>query len=242
MRLYCGTSGFAYDQWKGAFYPPQLRSEEMLAYYAARLDCVEINNTFYRMPSAETIAKWAAAVPASFRFVLKASQRISHRGKLRGDDAITSMLHLWKMAATLEGRLAAVLIQTSPYQRKDLGVLREFLTRTVVSGQRVAFELQHPSWNDDETDQLLADFGCTRCIADKDQGQTRIPLLGSWAYLRLRRETYSEAELAAWLELLATCKIDEGYVFFKHEDTAAGVLLAIQLARLVRERAAVGVC
>src|SRR5262245_51183297 len=99
MQIFAGTSGFSYPQWKGSFYPPDLPDGELLAYYAARLPVVEINNTFYRMPRADLLTRWAEKVPDGFQFVLKAPQRITHKDRL--DGTADAVAHLWKTAAGL---------------------------------------------------------------------------------------------------------------------------------------------
>jgi uncharacterized protein YecE (DUF72 family) len=238
MRLLTGTSGYAYDQWRGRFYPDDLDGDAMLGHYAARLPAVEINNTFYRMPKTAVLEKWRAQAGPGFTFVLKASQRISHKGKL-GPDSLDSMQYLWKVAGALGDQLGPVLIQTPPWFRKDAGVLRAFLEAAFPpdrGARRIAFELAGASWDDDEIDQLLGDFACARCIADKDDGSARTVRTTSWTYTRLRRDDYSPEQLGAWLDRLAVLGGDEHFVFFKHEETARGAELALELAALAAAR------
>lgn len=232
MQLRCGTSGYAYAQWHGAFYPAELPEDGRLAHYAQRLPTVEINNTFYRMPKRDVVARWGAAVPPGFVFVLKASRRITHQAKLRPPEAHDSMAYLWRVADALGPALGPVLLQTPPYLRADLGLLREFLAAAVPAGRRVAFELAHDSWDDPAVDQLLVDAGCARCIADRDDGSARWPAIGAWAYLRLRRDDYPVAELAGWRARLLAAGPAEAFVFFKHEDTAHGPAMAEAMQRL----------
>ena len=226
MILRCGTSGFSYAQWRGPFYPADLADDGLLGHYAGRLPTVEINNTFYRMPKADVLTRWRAQVPATFAFVLKASRRITHMAKLKPPEAHESMAYLWKVAAALDPQLGPVLVQTPPYVKGDVGLLREFLAACVPAGRRVAFELQGASWDTDEIDQAIVDAGCARCIADRDDGTARMPAVGAWAYVRLRRDDYSAAEQAAWLERLRATTATEAFVFFKHEDTAHGPAMA----------------
>lgn len=236
MRLLTGTSGFAYAQWRGRFYPEDLDDDAMLAHYAARLPAVEINNTFYRMPRPAVLETWKERAGPAFTFVLKASQRISHKAKLKGPDAIDSMHYLWKVAATLGDQLGPVLIQTPPWLRRDDGLLRAFLAEAfppeppAAGRRRIAMELASPSWDADEVDQALADAGVARCIADKDDGSARAVRTASWTYVRLRRDDYAPEQLAGWLDRLAGLGGDEAFVFFKHEETARGAELALELA------------
>lgn len=231
MQLLCGTSGYAYPQWRGSFYPSDLKDEEMLGSYASRLPTVEINNTFYRIPKPEVVESWRGKVPPSFTFVIKASQRISHRGKLRGEEALGSLRYLYSVIERLGSQLGAVLVQTPPYLRADAGALAELLA-VVPAGQRIAFELPHPSWHAAEIDRLLLERGHCRVVADKEDGSATWPELADWAYVRLRREDYSPAQLATWLAELQRRSLARAYVFFKHEDTARGAELALELAAL----------
>ncbi|HVV82739.1 MAG TPA: DUF72 domain-containing protein, partial [Kofleriaceae bacterium] len=230
MEIRVGTSGFAYPQWRGRFYPDDLDDEAMLGYYAARLPAVEINNTFYRMPKADVVARWRQqAARPDFTFVWKASRRISHQARLKAPDAHDSMAYLYKVAAALGDQLGPVLIQTPPYLEKDTGLLREFLAAAVPPGRAVAFELQGAHWDGDDVDQVLGDHGCARCVADKDDGSARLVRTASWSYVRLRKDDYGEAELASWLERVRALGGDRAWIFFKHEETARGVELAMAL-------------
>lgn len=229
LRFLIGTSGFAYPQWRGRFYPEELPDDDLLGYYAARLLTVEINNTFYRMPKREVVAKWRAQAGPRLTFVWKASRRISHQAKLKGAAAVESMAYLWQVAEPLGDQLGPVLIQTPPYVKKDAGVLREFLAAAVPPGRRVAFELAAPSWDDDEIDQVLADHGCARCVADKVDGSARLVRTAPWQYVRLRADDYADAALRDWCARLRAQGGDEAFVFFKHEETARGVELALAM-------------
>ena len=232
MRFLVGTSGYAYPQWRGRFYPDDLADDAMLAHYAGRLVTVEINNTFYRMPKTEVVTKWRDQVGPAFRFVWKASRRISHQAKLKPPEAFDSMAYLYKVAAPLGDQLGPVLIQTPPYLRKDVGLLREFLAGAVPEGKPVAFELAGSSWDTDEVDQVLADRGCARCIADREDGSARLVRTASWLYVRLRADDYSDEALTSWRDRLRTLGGDEAWVFFKHEDTARGAEMALALQAL----------
>ena len=234
MQLLTGTSGYAYPQWRGSFYPADLPDDAMLATYAAKLPSVEINNTFYRMPKPAVLEKWRTQAGPGFVFVLKASQRISHKAKLKPPDAHDSMAYLWKMAASLGDQLGPVLIQTPPWLKKDVGLLREFLAATVAPGQRVAMELASSSWDDDEVDAALADAAVARCIADKADGTARAVRTAPWTYARLRRDEYGPDQLTGWLDRMVGLGGDAAFVFFKHEDTARGAEMALELAALGR--------
>jgi len=233
MRFRIGTSGFSYKEWKGSFYPQDLPAAGMLGYYASRLDTVEINNTFYRMPTKDLLEKWAAAVPESFTFVLKASQRITHQKRLK--DAGEEIAYFLEAAAVLGARLGPVLFQTPPHLRKDLARLEAFLG-LLPSGTRAAFEFRHESWLDDAVYDALRARRAVLCAADVDdaggQGPPLVPT-ADWGYLRLRRAEYSAADLAGWAERVKALPWSEAYVFFKHEEAGRGAAYALELARLV---------
>src|SRR5437899_2742396 len=145
MNFYVGTSGYSYKEWKGPFYPEDLPAKQMLHYYGERFRTVEINNTFYRMPKASVLEAWAGEVPADFKFVLKASQRITHMQRLKGSEE--SLAYLLKAADALKGRLGPLLFQLPPNMKKDAQRLRDFLA-LLPSQRRVAFEFRHQSWFD----------------------------------------------------------------------------------------------
>src|SRR6266403_1062971 len=165
MNLYVGTSGFSYKEWKGTFYPEDLPEKQMLRYYGERFRSVEINNTFYRMPKESVLEAWAAEVPAEFRFVLKASQRITHFRRLK--DAGDSLSYLLRVAGVLNERLGPLLFQLPPNLKKDVPRLREFLV-LLPSHRRAAFEFRHQSWFDEETFGLLRDHQAALCIAEAE--------------------------------------------------------------------------
>lgn len=223
MQLFAGTSGFSYKAWKGNFYPADLPDARMLEYYAGQLPSVEINNTFYRMPSAKMVAKWLQVVPESFRFVLKATRRISHFSRLRADDELLD--YLFSVTAELGERLGAHLVQMPPYAKKDVEALRAFLGR-VPQGDRVAFEFRNESWFDEDVYDALREFDSALVLADG--GKVDVPLVptASWGYLRLRGDDYDAAALDEWRRRIRELPWTDAFVFFKHEDDGAGPRLA----------------
>ncbi|HUP00621.1 MAG TPA: DUF72 domain-containing protein [Gemmatimonadota bacterium] len=230
MKLWAGTSGYSYKEWKGVFYPEDLAPGDMLRYYSGRLPAVEINNTFYRMPTEKLLESWAEQVPEGFRFAIKASRKITHQKKLAAADEETG--YLLRTASVLGDRLGPILFQLPPYLRKDAALLAEFLDllpRTILA----AFEFRHASWLEDEILDLLAREGRALCVAESEDGLDA-PRLGTadWGYLRLRRTDYDEAALARWAARIATQGWSDAYVFFKHEDEAAGPRLAARFLEL----------
>jgi uncharacterized protein YecE (DUF72 family) len=228
MELFCGTSGFSFKEWKGPFYPEKLPADEMLAFYAERLPAVEINNTFYRMPRKEVIAGWRDQVPPEFRFVIKASRRISHI--LRLEDCEEPARYLFEAVAGLGERLGAVLVQLPPHFRADVGRLEAFL-ELVPEALPVAFEFRHESWQDDAVLAALAARNAACVVADNDGAVPKaLPAPASWTYLRLRAPEYPPAKLRAWRKLLA--RFERAYVFFKHEADGTGPKLAQRMQKL----------
>ena len=218
MQVLVGTSGFSYKEWKGSFYPKDLKNADMLRYYAERFSSVEINNTFYRMPKAEMLEGWRDQVPPGFLFVLKASQRITHRKRLK--DSGEPLDYLLKAAEGLGEQLGPILFQLPPYFKKDVERLGAFL-EILPGGRPFAFEFRHESWTDDEVHGLLRDRNVALVCADTeesgDEGAPIVPT-ADWGYVRLRRCDYTPDELAPWADRIRSQPWQRAFVFFKHED------------------------
>ena len=231
MNFYVGTSGYAYKEWKGSFYPDDLPAAKMLSYYAERFQTVEINNTFYRVPKTSVVETWTAQVPPGFKFVLKASQRITHMRRLKDvDEPLSYML---RAASTLKDRMGPVLFQLPPNMKKDAARLRDFLAQ-VPTHHRAALELRHQSWFDDEVFGILRDNRAALCIAEAEEGlDTPFVATADWGYLRLRNEEYTKPELKAWAKRVQEQSWQDAFVFFKHEDAGKGPALAKKLLELV---------
>jgi len=229
MHVLTGTSGFAYKEWKGPFYPLDLKNDAMLAYYAGRLASVEINNTFYRMPRESVVAAWADQTPESFRFVLKASRLITHFGRLANvEEEVDYFLSVSNALGTRRG---PTLFQLPPNMKADHDRLRAFVAR-LPRDWPAAFEFRHNSWFDEATCAILREHGAALVIADTDDGCTPFEATGTWGYLRLRREAYADGDLSGWLARLRSTGWERAYVFFKHEDAATGPLLAERFAAM----------
>ncbi len=222
--LRCGTSGFSYDAWKGRFYPADLPARRRLEFYGSVLPAVEINNTFYRMPRPEMLEGWAAQVPDSFRFVLKAPRRITHRERLR--ESADSVGYFVECAGALGPRLGALFFQLPPSLRCDLELLATFLD-AVPAGPRLAFEFRHASWRAPEVDALLRERGVARVVVDTGDGEPDpVVATAPLAMLRLRGPDYPEEALRSWLDAIRGLDAEEVFVFFKHEDQGVAPRLA----------------
>jgi uncharacterized protein YecE (DUF72 family) len=229
MRLFVGTSGFSYKEWKGSFYPEDLPASDMLRYYSQRLSSVEINNTFYRMPRAPMLHQWSEQVPAGFVFVLKASQRITHQKRLK--DSAQEVDYFFRQAAALGDRLGPVLFQLPPNLKKDLPRLSDFLA-LLPGNARAAFEFRHASWFEDDVFQALAARGAALCLAEDEELATPLEATTGWGYARLRRQDYGPEDLRHRAQSYRQQAWKELFVFFKHEEGGRGPALARDFATI----------
>jgi uncharacterized protein YecE (DUF72 family) len=216
MKLLAGTSGYAFKEWKGTFYPKELKDDGWLGYYATRFPTVEINNTFYRLPKQSVLAEWAAQVPETFTFAIKASQRITHHARLKEESA-ELVDYLLRATASLGSRLGPILFQLPPNLRKDVARLKGFLG-LLPPDRRFVFEFRHESWFDDEVMTALRERDVAMCIAEQEDFKCPVRSTASWGYLRLHRLDYDEAALAEWATCVGTQGWSEAYVFFKHDE------------------------
>jgi uncharacterized protein YecE (DUF72 family) len=226
QRLFAGASGYSFKEWYGTFYPDKLKPDAMLAWYAARLPTVEINNTFYRMPAKAVLEKWVATTPTEFRFAIKASRRITHMARLQ-EDARDSVDYLYRQLAALQGQRGPVLFQLPPHLKLDLPRLQSFL-QMLPPEHGAAFEFRHDSWFDDTVYAALREAGAALVVSEREDGSPP-PLVQTtdWGYVRLRLEEYSDDALHEWaLRLAATCW-REIYAFFMHEPTAPDYALRL---------------
>jgi uncharacterized protein YecE (DUF72 family) len=232
MTFRVGTSGYNYPEWKGSFYPADLPASRMLAYYAERFATVEINATFYRMPTPKTLGGWAATVADGFTFALKAPQRITHFARLR--DVDEPVRYFCETARTLGPKLGPLLFQLPPNFRRDLARLTDLLA-LLPPDLTYAFEFRHESWFDDGVYERLRARSAALCIADTDKGTTPLVATGAVGYVRLRDEGYDDRDLARWTDTLRRLGGGwrEAFVFFKHEESGTGPALAKRFEALL---------
>lgn len=214
-----GTSGYAYPQWKGSFYPEKFADREMLRFYSQHFSTVEINHTFYRMPVEHAVEQWAASVPPGFQFALKASQKITHILKLRNcEDILKRFLEAASVLADGD-HLGPILIQLPPTFRAELEVLESFLKLRPRSF-RFVLEVRHSSWHCEETYALLRRHQTALCLAETDKDTPPEVLTADFAYVRLRREEYTPKQLSVWRQRFDAW-LEQGievYAYCKHED------------------------
>ena len=219
-RLLAGASGYSFKEWKGSFYPKDIKPDAMLAYYVERLPTVEINNTFYRMPKASVLENWAATAPDGFRFAIKASRRITHMSRLRAESSADSLEYLYQNLDALGEKRGPVLFQLPPFFKKDLPRLDEFLA-LLPKGHRAAFEFRNESWFADDVYDSLRRAGASLVLSEReDNAPPPLVETASWGYVRLRLEEYSDDALRTWAERLAATGWREIYAYFMHEPTA----------------------
>ena len=228
--FYVGTSGYSYKEWKGSFYPEKIPANEMLSYYAARFNAVELNNTFYRLPQKNMVERWMAQVPDTFCFSMKASQGITHFRRLK--DAGPQTRLMLKTVSALGDRLGAVIFRFPDDMKKDLGRLEKFL-KELPEEPRATFDFRHTTWFDDDVLALLRSHNRVFCISDRDEFPvSHIDKTADWGYVRLRRVNYSKSDLKKWITRIRAQDWKHTFVFFKHEDEGTGPKLAAQFVAL----------
>jgi uncharacterized protein YecE (DUF72 family) len=221
MKLWVGTSGYNYPEWKGTFYPQKMPAAKMLPYYAQQFATVEINYTFYRTPNEKILAGWSTQTPENFKLTLKAPKRLTHIAKLR--ECADLLAYFLKTAATLGPKLGAILFQLPPYFRKDLQVFDAFL-QLLPEGTCAAFEFRHASWRDPEVFARLRAHDLALCVADSEKFSTPVQITARYGYFRLRDEGYKPDDLVRWAQVIReqAAHCSDVFVYFKHEESGTG--------------------
>lgn len=235
-RLRIGTSGYQYNHWQGIFYPPEIRQKDWFAYYTRHFDTVEINNTFYRLPSAQAFDAWREQAPADFCYVLKFSRYGTHVKRLK--DGRATVRRFLRVARRLKEFLGPILVQLPPNWRVNAARLEEFLKATPRS-LRWAFEFRDPSWLCEEVFALLQRHNSALCIHDMISDHPR-RLTADWVYLRFHGRHYSGSYTddalqteARWIEQqLGNGK--DVFAYFNNDIGGHAVRDAIDLRRYVR--------
>lgn len=226
-HLYAGTSGFAYPKWKPGFYPPKLAAGKFLEHYAQRLNCVEINYTFRRHPSATTLKSWVDCTPEGFVFAVKAHMRITHVLRLKDAGPATELFLRAIDPLRAARRLGPVLLQLPPNLKCDTALLASYLPN-LPQDLRFAIEFRHASWLAEPIYDLLRKHNISLCVAESEKLEIPEVITADFVYYRLRKPDYTEDDLRAieqrTRDLLATGR--DLYLMFKHEDTPEGALNA----------------
>jgi len=225
MPHYIGTSGWNYRHWREAFYPASLPASRWLGFYARHFPSVEINATFYRLPSDATLDAWRDAVPSGFRFAVKASRYITHMKKLK--DPVDSTRALFEKIDRLGDRLGPVLFQLPPRWRANPERLAAFLD-ALPSGYRYAFEFRDSSWWSDAVTDLLAEHRAAFCQFDLEGRTSPSPVTADFVYLRWHgsdgryQGRYADASLEDWAGRIRDwCEEGRDVYGYFDNDTAA---------------------
>jgi uncharacterized protein YecE (DUF72 family) len=229
-RILAGTSGFAFPEWRGEFYPPDLPNDRFFAHYAAHLPTVEINVSFYRMPTVEMLEAWKAASPPTFRFAIKAHRRITHQKRLRDVEQDVRWLH--ERTGLLGERLGPILFQLPPSFKQDLTLLEQFLAG-LPPLPFAAVEFRHTTWHNDATYALLRKYRAAVCIAEDEQSCDPLVYTAPFGYYRLHRLRYTEEQLARWAEHFREHpEVRPVFCYFTHETGPEAVTYARRLMDL----------
>lgn len=235
MRVHVGTSGYNYPAWRGTFYPDTLPAKQMFAFYAERFRTVEINYTFYRMPTAKTTTAWRDQAPAGFTYTLKAPQKITHIRRLK--DAADELAFFCDSARVLGPNLGSLLFQLPPNLKCDAARLETFLA-SMPADVRPAFEFRHDSWLNEDVYRVLAARNAALVIADVGDRTTPMRVTANHGYFRLRDEGYTLPDLERWAARLVEQgpAWEDAFIYFKHEDAGKGPEFARAFTEILARR------
>jgi uncharacterized protein YecE (DUF72 family) len=226
-RIMAGASGYSFKEWKGTFYPNDLKPDAMLEFYSERLPTVEINNTFYRTPPMAVMEGWAGRTPAHFRFAIKASRRITHISRLKSETAAEPLGYLYRNLAALGPKRGPVLFQLPPNFRKDLPRLTDFLA-LLPPDHTAAFEFRSDTWFSDDVYAALEGAGASLCFSEReDNAPPPLVETAPWGYVRLRLENYTPDDLKQWAARLEATSWQAIHAYFMHEPTAPAYARAL---------------
>ena len=232
-RVFVGTSGYNYPEWRGRSIPRSSAPTRCCAYYAERFPTVEINYTFYRMPTEKLLAGWAAGTPEHFTFTLKAPRRITHDAKLQRCEDLTQTF--CRTAQTLGPKLGALLFQLPPNLKKDVDVLRALHRRCcpTARGRRSSSATRRGSTP--EVFDALRARNLALCVADSEKLSTPVEMTADYAYFRLRDEGYQQADIERWAGSRSrdSQASKSAFVYFKHEEQGLGPEFAKRLMALL---------
>lgn len=221
-RFIVGTSGWHYDDWKGRFYPEKLPKSRWLEFFASRFSTVELNNTFYRLPSEEAFKNWYTSTPGGFIFAVKMSRFVTHIKRLK--DTREALQNFMSRAALLKDKLGPVLYQLPPGLHRDDAKLEAFLAE-LPQGYKHVFEFRHESWLTAEVYDLLRRYHVGMCVFDMPKLTCPLLATADFAYIRfhgkdsLYSSCYSDEELADWAEKIEKLaeNLDEVYIYFNND-------------------------
>jgi len=238
-EIWIGTSGYVYRHWRGGvFYPEGLPARDELAWYAGRFRTVELNNPFYRPPTPETWARWAAAVPDGFLFAVKVTRVVSHYRRLRG--TAETMATFLQQARALGPKLGPLLVQLPPQFHLDQGVLEAFLAELPPS-YRWVLEVRHPSWQVPEVYEALTAAGVALCVPVGGMVQPDLVTTAAFTYLRMHRGQaagggFADGELKGWARRARAVSHSgkDVYVYFNNDPGGHAPRDAERLRQLLK--------
>ncbi|MFP3896463.1 MAG: DUF72 domain-containing protein [Anaerolineales bacterium] len=237
-QLGVGTSGWDYDAWRGAFYPSDMNSDELLAFYAQTFSTVEVNYSFYHLPERDIFVRWRERTPSDFLFTVKANRYLTHMKKLH--DAAEPLGRFLDAAEGLEEKLDVVLFQLPPFWHADEGRLRGFLELLPERRTRYTFEFRHESWYTEGILNALCEKGVALCLHDHADGPSPQEVTADFVYLRFHgpqgeyRQGYGEEALVEWVERIRDWRERSLDVYAYFNNTARGH--AIEDARQLKAR------
>ena len=234
-----GTSGYHYKHWVGTFYPPKTPASRMLAYYVRRFDTLELNNSFYRLPTIAAFESWRDATPKNFVYAVKASRFITHNKKLK--DPENALDNILPRAEHLGKKLGPVLFQLPPKWKLNLERL-EGLLEILPRDHRYAFEFRELSWMTPEINRLLERYNAAFCIYELAGYHSPFDVTADFAYVRLHgpgagkyQGSYSHAQLRAWAKRIQEWAktLKAVYVYFDNDQAGYAAQNALELKQVV---------
>lgn len=238
-HIYIGTSGWHYKHWKHIFYPNEVKNADQLSFYMRSFNTVELNNSFYRVPTVQAFDKWKNTAPNNFRFAVKANQYITHRKKLHEVSAATDdFIH---RASRLGNKLGPILFQLPPNWKINIDRLSSFLA-ALPPRHRYTFEFRNPSWYTESLYQLLGRYHCAFCIYELAGHHSPIETTADFVYIRLHgpggkyQGSYTDASLSAWADRCHTWqrKGKDVFFYFDNDENAYAVFNARTLEEMIR--------
>jgi uncharacterized protein YecE (DUF72 family) len=239
-KYYVGTSGWHYEHWRGRFYPEDLPKPKWLEFYSRSFDTLELNNSFYHLPSEKAFANWRDSSPEGFAFAVKVSRFITHIKKLR--DIEEALVKFTDRARLLENKLGPLLYQLPPGLHRNESLLEDFL-RLLPRDLNYAFEFRHESWFDKGVYDLLRKYNACFCIYDMPDLTTPLEVTADFVYMRFHGRgwlyggCYSDEELGKWAREIKKLSKNKkaAYIYFNNDAEGFAIQNALTLARKLKE-------
>jgi uncharacterized protein YecE (DUF72 family) len=231
-----GTSGWHYRHWVGPFYPPKTPPSRMFEFYAQRFDTVELNNTFYRLPSEKAVIEWRESAPPGFCFAVKGSRFLTHMKKLA--DPEPGIERFFERADLLKEKLGPIVFQLPPHWTLNFDRLRVFLD-ALPRQRRYAFEFRNPTWNDPSVYRLLRSRNVAYCIYHLSGLQSPLEITADFTYIRLHgpdgpyQGSYDDRTLRQWAKRIRDWNLKAAYVYFDNDQAGYAPQNAFRIKQLL---------